>query len=187
MWLFPEQPRLRFVPVLHHLQRGLADKECLLQLLILESQIAVQRGFQFLTRPEVLALQDLFDPSVKALDYAVGLAMLRRGHTVFDAEVGAELVERVLTCCGAFAQAEQAVGEFAALSREKPPRTLPCRSDGPVRRADTLKPSHEFPSKNLEGPLFSAARRSTPAPRARWPAPIWCQAGGRSFLQKLCR
>ena len=75
-----------------------------------------------------MALHDLFDPSVESFEHAVGLAKLRRGHTVFDAEVGAELVERVLTCCGAFAQAEQAVGEFAALSREKPPRTLPCRA-----------------------------------------------------------
>ena len=44
--------------------------------------------------------------------------MLWRGQTVFDAEVGAELVERVLACCGAFAQAEWAGGEFAAVIRE---------------------------------------------------------------------
>ena len=73
-------------------------------------------------------MQDLFDPSVEALDHAVGMAMLWRCEAMLDAGVGAELAERVLACCGAFAQAEQAVGEFAALSREKPPRTLPCRA-----------------------------------------------------------
>jgi hypothetical protein len=45
---------------------------------------------------------------------AVGLRMLRRRQTVFDAEVGAELVELMLTCGDAFAQTEQAVGEFLA-------------------------------------------------------------------------
>ena len=38
--------------------------------------------------------------------------MLRRGQTVFDAEVGAELVELVPAGSFAFAQTEQAVGEF---------------------------------------------------------------------------
>jgi hypothetical protein len=42
--------------------------------------------------------------------------MLWRGQAVLDAEVGAELVELVLACCGALAQTEQAVGEFLAIA-----------------------------------------------------------------------
>ena len=72
----------------------------------------MQRGFKFLARTEVVGLKHFLDPSVEAFDHAVGLGMLRRGQTVFDAEVGAELIELVLASGDAFAQTEQAVGEF---------------------------------------------------------------------------
>jgi hypothetical protein len=42
--------------------------------------------------------------------------MLRRGQTVFDAEVGAVLIELVLARGRAFAQAEETVGEFRAVA-----------------------------------------------------------------------
>ena len=51
---------------------------------------------------EVMRLQHVLDPAVEALDHAVGLRMLRRGQPVFDAEVGAELIELVLACGNAF-------------------------------------------------------------------------------------
>ena len=79
------------------------------QLLVVECHIAVQRGFQFLAGAEMVRLQHLLDAAVEALDPlpgrrlqaiaerdAVRLRMLRRGQAVFDAEVGAELIERVL-------------------------------------------------------------------------------------------
>jgi hypothetical protein len=43
------------------------------ELLVVEPDIAVQRGFQFLTGSEMVALQHLLDPAVEALDHAVGL------------------------------------------------------------------------------------------------------------------
>ena len=66
----------------------------------------------------MVRLKHLFDPAVEAFDHAVGLGMLRWGQAVFDAEIGAELVELVPACCGAFAQTEQTVGEFLAVVRK---------------------------------------------------------------------
>ena len=40
---------------------------------------------------------------------------------MLDAQLGAELIELVLACCGAFAQAEEPVGEFLAVVREYGP------------------------------------------------------------------
>ena len=72
----------------------------------------MQRGFQFPARAEMVALQDVLDPAVEALDLAFGFRVLRRGQTMLDAQVAAQRFERVLSGGGAFAQAEQAVGEF---------------------------------------------------------------------------
>ena len=80
------------------------------QLLIAEQHVAVQRGFQFLAGLEAVGLKLVLDPAVEALDHAVGFRMPLQGRRVFDAEVGAELIERVLAAGGALAQAEQAVG-----------------------------------------------------------------------------
>jgi hypothetical protein len=44
--------------------------------------------------------------------------VLWRGQTVRDAEVAAELIERVLSSGAAFAQAEQSVGELFAIVGE---------------------------------------------------------------------
>ena len=52
--LFSEQLWLQFVPVLHRLQGRLAAQGGLRQLLIVEQHVAVQRGFQFLARTEVV-------------------------------------------------------------------------------------------------------------------------------------
>ena len=78
------------------------------QLLVIEQHIAVPRGFQLLAGAEMVALQHLFDPTV-------GLRVAGWAEAVFDADVGAEPVERVLAAGAALAQAEQAVGEFAAI------------------------------------------------------------------------
>jgi len=66
------------------------------ELLVAEPDVSMQRGLQFLAGSEVVALQNLLDPAIEPLDHAVGLGMLRRGQTVFDAEVGAKLIELVL-------------------------------------------------------------------------------------------
>ena len=67
----------------------------------------------------MVRLQDLLNPSVEALDHAVGLRMRRRGQAVLDGEVGAEQVELVLSRRGAFAQTEETVGEFLPVARSE--------------------------------------------------------------------
>jgi hypothetical protein len=62
----------------------------------------------------VVALQHFLDPAVEALDHTVGLRRFRWGQAVLDAQLGAELVEFVVACGRALAQAEQAVGELLA-------------------------------------------------------------------------
>ena len=85
------------------------------ELLVVQSHIAVQRGFQFLAGTEVMRLQHLFDAAVATFHHAVGLRVRRRGQAMFDAVVGAKQIERVLAGGAAFAQTEQAVGELAAI------------------------------------------------------------------------
>ena len=63
-------------------------------------------------RAEVVTLQHLLDAAVEALDHAVGLRVLRRGEAMFDAGIGAELIELVLAGGAAPAQTEQAVIEL---------------------------------------------------------------------------
>ena len=88
----------------------------------------MQRGFQLLARAKVVALQHRLDPAVAALDPAVrrgnhppdrflirlALRVLRWRQAMFDGKVGAKLIKRVPAGGAALAQAEQAVGEFAA-------------------------------------------------------------------------
>jgi hypothetical protein len=97
------------------------------ELLVVEPDIAVQRGFQFLTGSEMVALKHLLDPAVETLDHAarhcprtnggqwLALGRFRRGQAVLDAELGAERVELVRARRGALAQAEEAVGELGAV------------------------------------------------------------------------
>ena len=87
-------------------------------MLVVEQHVAVQRGFQFLARTEVVALQHLLDPTVEALDHAVGLGVLGRGQAVFDAKISAEVIELVLAGGRRFTQTEQAVGELLAIVGE---------------------------------------------------------------------
>jgi hypothetical protein len=42
------------------------------QLLVVEPDVTVQRALQLLAGPEVVALQNLLDAPVEALDHAVG-------------------------------------------------------------------------------------------------------------------
>jgi hypothetical protein len=57
--------------------------------------VSMPRGLRFLAGSEVVALLHLLDPAIEPLDHAVDLGMLRGGQTVFDAGVGAELIELV--------------------------------------------------------------------------------------------
>ena len=59
----------------------------------------------------MLALQDVFDPSIEAFDHSIGLWGFRRGQTGLDVQLGAEPIERVFAGRGALAQAEEAIGK----------------------------------------------------------------------------
>ncbi len=77
----------------------------------------MQRGFQFLTRTEMVRLENVLDPAVEALGHAVGLRMLRRGQTVFDAGGSAEQVELLYACGGARPAAQRGLKVTAGPSR----------------------------------------------------------------------
>ena len=84
------------------------------ELLVVEPNVAIQSGFQFFARTEMMALQHVLDPAVKPLDHAVGLGRSWRSEAVFNIEGCAKRVEVMLACRGAFAQAEEPVGELLA-------------------------------------------------------------------------
>ena len=79
----------------------------------------------------MLRLQHRLDAAVAAFEHAVRranrppdrflirltLRMRRRGQAVFDLQIAAQLIKRVPAGGAAFAQTEQAVGEFAAARR----------------------------------------------------------------------
>ena len=72
----------------------------------------MQRGFQFLPRLEVVALQNVLNPAVKSLDHAIGLRRHRRRQAVVYIQNRAKFVELMFAGLGAFAQAKPAVGEL---------------------------------------------------------------------------
>ena len=63
----------------------------------------------------MVALQHLPDPTIEALDQAVGLGVSRRGQGVLDGQFVAELIELVVAGDGAFAQTEETAGDLFAI------------------------------------------------------------------------
>ena len=111
VYAFSEQLRPLALPVLEG-GDGRSALECRLrELAVVEVDVAQEGLFQVLAAVEAVALQDLLDPAVEALDHAVGLRPHRRREAVLDPEVRAEGVELVLSAGGALAQAEEPVGE----------------------------------------------------------------------------
>ena len=86
------------------------------ELAVVEPDVAQDRLFEVLATVEVMALEDVLDPAVEALDHAVGLWAHRRGQAVLDVEIGAEPVELVVAGGGTAAEAEEPVGEFLAVT-----------------------------------------------------------------------
>lgn len=71
--------------------------ECFLrQVLVVQPDVARERGFQIRATLEVVASQHLADATMEAFDHAVGLRATDGRQAVFDAQGCAELVERVL-------------------------------------------------------------------------------------------
>jgi len=85
----------------------------------------VQRSLQFLAGSEVVALQNVFDPAIEALQHAVCLRRFWRGQAVLDVQVGVEPVELVRARRSTLARAEEAIGELFSLARR----------EGPVQRS----------------------------------------------------
>ena len=88
------------------------------ELAVVEVDVAQEGLLQVLAAVEAMALQDILDPAVEALDHAVRLRPHRRCEAMLDAEFCAEHVELVLACGRALAQAEQPVGESLAVVRQ---------------------------------------------------------------------
>lgn len=122
------------------------------QLLVIQPDIAVQRGLQLLAGSEVVALQHFLDASVEALDHAVGLGRFRRGQAVLDVERLAEYVELVFPSRGAFAQAKQAIRELFSIIRQN-------RSD--AHGASALKVAQEAASVRCRLCLEDANKHPT--------------------------
>lgn len=83
--------------------------------MVVEPDVAKQRGFQGLGAIVSPSSQHLGDTAIETLDYAVGLRRPGLGQTVLDAQGLAELVELVLAARLAVLGAEQAVGELLAV------------------------------------------------------------------------
>ena len=87
---------MRCCPSLHGLDGGLLVECFLRQVLVVQPDVARERGFQIRATLEVVASQHLADATMEAFDHAVGLRATDGRQAVFDAQGCAELVERVL-------------------------------------------------------------------------------------------
>src|SRR6056297_1831958 len=95
-----------------------------------------------------MALQEVFDAAIEPLDHAVCSRPHRARETVLDAELGAEQIELVLSGGGAFAQAEQPVGEnLSVVGKIWPLRPAGHGASG-VPDALLRLPRRALPSRN---------------------------------------
>ena len=87
-----------------------------------------------------MALQDVFDPAVEPLDHAIFLWLHWWRETMLDGEIGAKLVELMLSRGRALAQAKQPVGESFGRGRaaEGRARLFPAGL-GTARGADVAR------------------------------------------------
>ena len=88
------------------------------ELLVVEPDIAVQRGFQFFAGSEVVTFQHVFDTTVEALDHTVCPGRSWRRQAVFGVQFGAEPVELMFSALFALAQAKETVGELLPIVRD---------------------------------------------------------------------
>ena len=86
------------------------------KLTVVEPDVAKDGLFQILAAAEAVALQDVLDPSVEALDHAIGLRVHRRGQAMLDAKVGAEAVEVMVAGGPPATKAEQTIGKLLAVA-----------------------------------------------------------------------
>lgn len=87
-------------------------------MLVVQPDVALERGFQIRAALEVMASQHFGDTAVEAFGHAVGLGPADRRQTVFDAQGRAELIKLVLAGSSTLARGEEPVGEFLAVIGE---------------------------------------------------------------------
>lgn len=117
---FPEELRLLTIPFLEGFDGCSSLEDGLRQLAVVEVDVAQDGLLQVVAALEPMALKNILDATVESLDHAVCLRPHRGCEAVLDAELGAEQVELVLSGSGAFAQAEQPVGEGLSVVGEHP-------------------------------------------------------------------
>ena len=83
---------------------------------IIDVELSQEGLPQVLAAAKAVALQDVLDPDIKALDHAVRLRVRRWGQAMLDTDIGAEPIEFVLFGGRALAQTAQPVGEVLAVN-----------------------------------------------------------------------
>ena len=105
-----------FLPVLERVDGRSTLQHGLRELTVVEADVAKDGLFEILAAAEAVALQDVLDPAIEALNHAVGLWMHGRGQAMFNTEVGTEAIEVVVSRGGPAAKAEQTIGELLAVA-----------------------------------------------------------------------
>ena len=103
----PEQLWPLALPVLERVDGRSTLQDGLRELAVVEPDVAQDGLLQVLPAVEVVALEYVFDPAVKALDQTVGLQAHWWSQAVLDVEVSAEPVEVVVAGGRAPRQAER--------------------------------------------------------------------------------
>jgi len=107
------------LPPFEGLNRGFVLQGFLRQVFVVQPDVAMQSLFQVLRAVEVMRPEHLFEPSVEALDHAIGLGRSGLGQSVLDAQSAAQRLERVLPAGVFGALAKQSVGELFAIVRQQ--------------------------------------------------------------------
>jgi len=118
--LFSEQIGFFSVPPFHGIHGASVTESLLGQVMVVEPDVAKQRGLQVLCAIVSPSSQHLGDTAIETLDHAVGLRRPGLGQTVLLPQGVAELVELVLATRLAVLGAEQAVGELLAVVGQEP-------------------------------------------------------------------
>ena len=111
--------RMRAAPSFQGLDGREVLQRLLGQVLVVQPDVAVQRGGQVVGAVEVVGAQHLLKAPIESLDHAVGLRRLRPGQPVLDAQGFTQGVERMLPRGVLGLGAELAVGELTAVVGEQ--------------------------------------------------------------------
>ena len=93
--------------------------QCLLrQVMVIQPHKSMQGFLQVFAAVEVVRAQHLAQPSIEALDHAIGLRSFGLGQPMLNTQGLAQLVKLVLSCGLAASATKQAVSELFAVVRE---------------------------------------------------------------------